>query len=262
MSGGKWQRGAFCSELFKRSSAIVISLRCAGTPLNANFGFNPYLVLDPDCVILAAMKPPMHSALPCLGAASLLLSLPAPTKAEILQFQFSGFVTGMEATLSGEFVVGETIVGSFAVDTTNLSPIPDIGDYPASVLFLTIGEDYPVSAQTGALRVLNDFGGSSDHFHVSFDGPLTGAAFNGLTPYEFDLVLPLPNAALSSEAIPLFLPFDLLDGNKSSIDFGSADENTLDFTVTSLVAVPEPSLVALLGAGALLLTIRRRARAH
>jgi hypothetical protein len=119
-----------------------------------------------------------------------------------------------------------------------------------------------MSGQTGALTVLNDFGGSLDHLHVSFDGPLTGAAFNGMTPYEFDLALSLPVSALSSEAVPLFLPLDPLNGNQSSIDFGSADENTLDFTVTSLVAVPEPSLVALLGAGALLLASRRRVRAH
>ncbi|HZJ14846.1 MAG TPA: PEP-CTERM sorting domain-containing protein [Chthoniobacteraceae bacterium] len=209
----------------------------------------------------AAARSPF-SKLPCLAVISLLLFLPVPAKAEILQFQFAGFVTGIESTLSSEFAVGETIVGSFAVDTTNLSPIPDIGDYPAFALSLVIGGDYPVSGQTGALKVLNDFGGSFDHFHASFDGPLTGAAFNGLTPYEFDLALSLPIAALSSEAIPLFLPLELLDGNLSSIDFGSADENTLDFKVTSLVAVPEPSLVALLGAGALFLTSRRRARAH
>jgi hypothetical protein len=218
------------------------------------------LVLNGDCVILAAMKPQMNSALSCLAVTSLLLSLPVPVKAEILQFQFAGLVTGMEPTLSGQFAVGETITGSFSVDTTNLSYIPGIGDYPASALSLTIGGDYPVSGQAGLLRVLNDFGGSLDHFHLSFDGPLTGAAVDGLSPYEFDIALSLPVAALSSEAVPLFLPLESLDGNQSSIDFGSADENTLDFKVTSLVAVPEPSLVALLSPGALFLTSSRRPR--
>jgi PEP-CTERM motif len=206
------------------------------------------------------MKPQLNSALSCLAVTFLLLSLPVPVKAEILQFQFAGFVTGMEATLSGELAVGEPIAGSFLVHTTNLSPIPGIGDYQAFALSLVIGGDYTVSGQIGALSVLNDFGGSLDHFHASFDGPLTGAALNGLTPYEFDLALSFPGTSLSSEAVPLFLSLDPLDGNQSSIDFGSADENTLDFKVTSLVAVPEPSLVAILGAGALLLARRRRAR--
>jgi hypothetical protein len=199
-----------------------------------------------------------------LAAISLLTLLCASANADVLQFQFSGSVSGIEAALAGQFVVGETIAGTFSVDTNNLSVTSGVGTYAASALSLTIGGDggdYPVSGQAGELTILNNFGGSLDHFHLSFDGPLTGTAFNELTPFEFDLALSLPDTTLSSEAVPLSLPLDSLVGDQSSIDFGAADENTLDFAVTSLVSVPEPSLVALLGPGVpLLFASRRRTR--
>ena len=171
----------------------------------------------------------------------------------VVQFQFSGTVEVVPAALAGEFVAGESISGTFSVETT-LNEF----SFDASGLSLTIGGDYAVTGAEGKLSVLDDFGGTIDVFHASFDGPLTGAPVNGLGPVEFDLALTLPTTAFSSGAVPTFIPVERAIGTLSSIDFAPDDGETLTFRVASLAPVPEPSLTAMLGAGGLLLASRRR----
>ena len=190
------------------------------------------------------------------AAAALLGIFTASANAAVLQFQFSGIVEDVPAILASEFTAGETITGIFSVNTT----LNGFLNYDASGLSLSIGGDYGVTGQVGSLSIGNGSGGGPDSFHASFDGPLTGAVVNGRAPVEFDLSLLLPGTAFSSVAVPLSIPLGNALSTLSSIDFAPLDEDTLTFRVNSVVAVPEPALVGMLGAGGLLLASCRRRR--
>ena len=194
---------------------------------------------------------PMNRTLPLL-AVTLLFCLPTFARASVVHYLFSGTVDDVPPALVGEFSIGETITGTFSVETTLNGFLFD-----ASALSVTIGGDYTITGALGALSVLDDFG-SFDRFHASFDPPLVGAPVNGRSPVEFDLALTLPSTAFSSVAVPAFIPLESVTGSQSSIDFAIDDADTLTFQVTSLAPVPEPTLTVLLGAGALLLARRRR----
>ncbi len=173
-----------------------------------------------------------------LGAvcACMFLLFTTVTYAAIVEFQFTGTVDGLDSGLTSEFVLGESVIGSYKVDDVT---------FAATDLMVTIGGDYVLTATTGSVSIW-----SGTWFAVAFNSGFTGNPIGGQIPQYFDIQLDDPNTVLQSGVLPLSYDISSFGNDRSNINFPD-DLNRLDFTVLSITAVPIPAAVWLFGSGLL-----------
>ena len=174
-----------------------------------------------------------------------LISLPSVSNAAILRYEFTGLIQGLSPSLTSGFTIGETLLGSYSVNTDTLA---------ASDLIVTIGGDYRLTAQSGSVTIVDNFAGFLDAFIVSFSSTasgISGAPVGGAGPGYFDIQLDFSDTTvLDAASIPNTLPLDRAF-DRSNINFPS-DSERLSYVVTSysrVSSVPTPATIWLFGAG-------------
>lgn len=200
-----------------------------------------------------------------LPTASLLIAtfFSVPASAAIESYQFNGIVTGVAPALEGAFNINEILIGRFDVDTAGTQQDTRT-IFQASNLVITIGGDYVINGTSGDMIVTNDsvFG---DGVMVTFDNSsntnVFGDLVNGASPGFFDIQLDwFGNGPLSTQALPVFVPVNTGEFDRSNINFPS-DSERLSYKLTSmsLVPVPIPAPIWLFGSTLLgLLGIKHR----
>jgi hypothetical protein len=195
--------------------------------------------------------------------ALLFAALPVPALAELIPLSFEATINTVAPELESAFTVGETITGSFVVDTTapDLEPGPDEGDYAAiSELEVDFG-GYAVTGLDVGLFVRNGEGPMVDNFFVS--GDVSGSAVGGLSELSFFLNLgDVENTVFSSAAIPTELDLEEFEVASVTLSFQDGGFNrSVDANITELVyAVPEPAARLLTVIAVLALALRARAQ--
>ena len=199
---------------------------------------------------------------PTLPLALLLTVLPAPARAELIPVSFEATINTVSPPLDAGFTVGETVTGTFLVDTeaTDLEPVPDEGNYDGVSNFAADFGGYAVTASSLSLLVRNGTGFMVDSFYV--DGEPTGADVGGLAPGNFILNLgDEQNTVFSSEAIPLTLSLAEFESANVSLLFPDGGfSRAVNANITELTyGVPEPAAPLLTAVGALALACRMQA---
>lgn len=211
-----------------------------------------------------------------MGAAAALLAaaMASPALAVPIQLEVAGTVTFASPVLAGTFVPGQSMTAtlryeSSAASTTSL--IPTRKTYPAALLSGSFSIDaYAGTLGGGAINVADDDPTLGDR--LRFDsGGIAAATVATRNPFLFrvqlgdagetalnvlDLPLTLPALSEFTERFWMlaFTPIALMD-----VDQTRVEGRVLSATLTS-VAVPVPSVPALLGLGsamALLFTRRK-----
>lgn len=174
-----------------------------------------------------------------------------------LQFSFTGIVQGSNVTVSPPLNIGQTMFGSFTVNSplTDSNPSSNIARYNDSItnLSVTIGSSTPYTAT---------FGQPNNHITIknlpAFDSAqlvvntlTSGAPVNGLyTPTKFDITLVDGTAGAFDSQYPTTVP--------SLSAFSTTNQWRLVFApggrvvygaLSSFTAVPLPAAVILFGAG-------------
>jgi hypothetical protein len=162
-------------------------------------------------------------------------------RAALLTVQFTATVTEVATVLGGGFSVGESVVGSFMVETadTNVADL-DTGTYTATGLSLTVGGDYPLTALDGYAVIRDNFGGNLDVYDVFFSSGVVGTPVNGRLPFAFDIQLNLTPNTFLSDAYPLVVPLQQVTWDRSNMYFQDST-GRLSYEVNSITVVPEPT---------------------
>jgi hypothetical protein len=195
---------------------------------------------------------------------ALLAASPTPALAELIPLTFEATINTVAPELESAFTVGETVTGSFVVDTTasDLEPGPDEGDYAEAISELEADfGGYAVTGLDVGLYVRNGETPMVDNFFVS--GDVSGSDVGGLSGPTFFLDLgDTENTVFSSAAIPTEL--DLADFEVANVSLSFPDggfNRSVVANVTELVyEVPEPAAPLLALVGALALALRSRAQ--
>lgn len=179
---------------------------------------------------------------------------------------FAGEVESLSDELLGSFQIGETVQGNFIYDlTTPALVLPRGGtQYDGAVVSL-------LAQFQGGYEVAE--GGDDDLF--TNDGPPTNDVFTVFsTNPNADPVIGLPLGAFviglidtsstvfTSEELPTSAPdlsaFDFIDGRLIFLDPGNGNK-VLQFSITSLQTVPEPTCAMMLSlAGGFVACVRNR----
>jgi len=183
-------------------------------------------------------------------------------QAATIQYHFTGTVTDVADSLLPYFSERESVALTVTVDDVGSSPgIPEFSAYAASDLILTIGGDYTLSGAFGTVYVGNDVVSELDSFLISFpEGEVTGPRVAGERPSYADVQLDLALEAFASAGLPISIPLQLVQLDRSNVLFGD-DSNRLSFKIDSMEVVPEPATGTLVLAGLLGVTGWRRIRA-
>jgi hypothetical protein len=230
--------------------------------------------------IPAMLKSLVRKGLFVLIGAVALVALTIPVQASLITYNFSGTVTGVDASLSSLFSNGQTLTGSYTFESTTTPRTGSTSGFAVydalTALSFSIGS-YSASS-TAAQEIQVDSGANgapNDRYAVVSrvsDG-LTGPAVNG-NPLNF-FSFRLDDLSNSQFGTALTLPTSLSlsnfnglsnDGvNQFFVFFGDpAAPLVVDGTLTGLSqpsAVPEPATMMLLGSGLLgLVGFRRRFR--
>jgi len=185
-----------------------------------------------------------------IGCAMVLLA-PVAAKAAPVTFAFSGTVTAVDAALAGEFSLGESVVGSYTFESTTPDADPGdptlgIYDNAITAFSATFGGDYTVTqGLDNDISVANGPPGN-DVYQVFLTNPTAptvaglslGALFLGIGDIDSNV--------FNSDSLPLTPPdlaeFESIIAGQIFLD--SPGNQTLDFQLTSLTLVPEPSTLA------------------
>lgn len=203
-----------------------------------------------------------------------LVCLVVSTEATLLNFNFSGQVSAIlhddaAHTFSSNFAVGNSVTGSFRIDTTAVGTLlisPYLETYPASFNAYINGQNFSGAAE---YRIFNDApGGGQDGFSIINEhSDFTSPALGNLGPRTFffqllgmpkttlaDLSLVTDPAALFPLATP-YAPNGLrLDNRTNPADYGA-----LYFTLNNISGVPDTgATIVLLGSACLGLAFFRR----
>lgn len=175
-------------------------------------------------------------------------------------FSFSGYIDYVSETLplDGSVTAGVPFSGSYTFDPEGVSDsypdIPGVGfyDFPDGWMGVSIG-NYEITSDGLGILIWNDRT-SGDLYQA---GDTSGFFSVGIWWSMMRLVLQdTTRTALDSDALPLYPP-DVADfGTYHGLVFHTGDHAAaMTGVVTSLV--PEPGMLALLGAGAAWLMVKR-----
>ena len=173
-----------------------------------------------------------------------------------IQFSFTGIVQDSNVRLSPPFGIGQTMSGSFTVDSAapDVNPSANIARYNGAIssLNVTIGTSTPYTATFGQpdnhviIRNLPAF----DSAQLVVNKLTSGAAVNGFSPTSFDFNLVDGTASAFNSQYPTSVPSlsSFLTTNQWRLVFAPGGR-VVQGTLTSLTAVPLPAAIILFGAG-------------
>jgi hypothetical protein len=178
-------------------------------------------------------------------------------RAELVPFQFTGTVDSVDAALAGTFSVGQTLTGSYTIESTTL---PRGGSTSASAVFdalasLQIDLGAYSAASSAAPEIQMD-NAAADRYAVvarAVDG-LAGPDVGGLPLNFFGIRLDDSTGAALSDALilPTSLNLAAFDSRRFFIFFGPiASPAIVGGSIDTLAAVPEPGSVSLAALGGL-----------
>lgn len=162
-------------------------------------------------------------------------------------YRFSGIVNQVDAPLASKFKVGELITGNVTITPATVDP-SGVRGYRLSNFYANIGGHYPITMYDGGARVFNNWAGVLDQFLLEV-GPVADNV-NGHRAEYFTIHLNYPlNALSTTQLIKQFVISSPLD--RSNLRFDGNDSITVQYRMTDISQVPEPStlLAALILSG-------------
>ncbi|HSQ56135.1 MAG TPA: hypothetical protein VLM40_10375 [Gemmata sp.] len=203
---------------------------------------------------------------PALWIFFLVLAAPAPARAGFVTFTFTGSVTNVDSALAGNFTPGDTLSGSFTIDT---SVAALSGSTSTAAVFnaltnvdLAVGAFTASSSGAPAVHMANnDPATNVDRFAVASlaaDG-LAGGGVSGISIQMFGFLLEDQDQTAFSNALVLPHGLDLADfeTRKFMLRFTTSrlgETATLSGTIDTLGpgnAVPAPPSLVLASVGGL-----------
>jgi hypothetical protein len=201
----------------------------------------------------------MIRAISILSAAAVALAACRPAAA--LDYQFSGNVTNVPVGLATEFTPGEIISGRLTIVPTEFLPHLGVRVGQITRFAANIGGDYPITAHQGRFEILNDFGGVIDMVKLEIIATfgMVAAPVAGYAPDQlYFLVLYDDTSQLTSDFLPQFILSNPTDSSGLRFDLNGGE--SVDFRLTDLSLVPEPSALLLAVPLIALLAAFRRTR--
>jgi hypothetical protein len=184
-----------------------------------------------------------------------------------ITFSFTGIVTNVDSPLAVEFSLGESVVGSYTFESTtaDIDPgDPTTGHYDNAITAFTatFGGDYTVTQGLDNDIFVADGLPGNDVYSLFLTNP-TAPTVAGLSLGALSIgLIDTDSSVFSSDALPLTPPnlSDFEIDSSGTIYLGSPNQ-TMDFQLTSLTLVPEPTTLALATLGLVGIGYRRRKRA-
>jgi hypothetical protein len=192
------------------------------------------------------------------------LYFPPAAMALDVTFGFTGVVTEVDAALATEFSVGEPVVGSYTFESTTADSNPGdptlgIYDNAISLFTATFGGDYTVTQGFDSGISIADGLPDNDVYQVFLEDPVAptvaglnlGALFIGLADTD--------SVVFASDALPLTPPnLFAFDVESSGMLYLDSPNRAMQFQLTSLTLVPEPTSLTLTAFALLSMGYRRR----
>ncbi len=189
----------------------------------------------------------------------LLLSIVIPTSAEMVKYNFSGYLTELLENQNnhlGDLQPGEAFFGSFSYSTTPDMYFDEYYFQP-SIVILTIGTKTLTYMDEAFIRIYNEN-------HPTKDGDLFDFAMDGSTYQGYNLTgsrITLSDSTgtvFNDRSLPLILTYD--DFDKAAIgingrygDYPNWEYFSFTGQVTEMTLIPEPVTLALFALGGLIL---------
>jgi len=186
-----------------------------------------------------------------------VLVAPVATMAASITFNFTGVVTAVDSLLASEFSVSESVVGSYTFESTTPDSDPDptqgIYDNAVTAFTATFGGDYTVTqGSDNDISVLDGLPGN-DAYSVFLANP-TAPTVAGLNVVALFLgLIDTDSTVFTSDALPLLPPSfsEFEDFTSGTIFLDDPNNRSVNFQLTSLTIIPEPSTFVLATLGLL-----------
>ena len=188
-------------------------------------------------------------------AVFLAAGLSGAASATTVTYLFSGVVTNSGGPLPAGSPYTATFLIELSTPGTPHPVVPSATEYVGAV----VSASFSIGSGTGATGmnvIVFVIPGLGSEFHID-SGSLTGTdgSGNALTFVRFSLE-DYDGTAFSSQVLQV--PVDVSQFETADFFMTFAGGGRLEGSITSIQLVPEPSLLALLGAGVLTLALRRR----